>query len=363
MTTNYLSPVFNEQTFNASGDPAVSWQVETYVAGTSTHLATYTTQSGTTQQANPIILNARGEPTNPIWLGAGQVYKFVLKDDAGAVIRTIDNVGGINDTSLSVSEWNSSGYTPTYISAVSFSVVGDKTSDFAPGRRIRSTNSGGTIYSTIASSSYSSGTGLTTVTIRNDSGTLDAGLSTIDIGILMPTNSAVPNSQTFRQTMGLGYGDDIASAATIDFRARTGNIVRVTGTTTITVATMNNGDDFYVVAVGALPLNISGVISYTCTAGDTLHFVQDGNGAQHVSIEMTSVSNQIQPVATPTLNSNAMTLPGVAFSLDFRNATLATGGVTRIIGTPSHLVVPAGATLGTQNNVKATLYDIVLLNV
>lgn len=361
MTTNYLSPVFNEQTFNASGDPAVSWQVGTYVAGTSTALATYTTQSGTTQQANPIILNARGEPTNPIWLGAGQVYKFVLKDDAGAVIRTIDNVGGINDTSLSVSEWNSSGYTPTYISAISFSVVSDKTTDFATGRRIRSTNSGGTIYSTIESSSYSSGTGLTTVTVRNDSGTLDAGLSTIDIGILMPTNSSVPNSQTFRQTMGLGYGDNIASAATVDFTARTGKIVRVTGTTQITTATMSNGDDFYVIADGALPLNIAGVISYNCTAGDVLHFVQDGSGAQHISIESSSAIVQIQQISA-SVAANALTISASALSLNFRSTTLGSGAVTRVSGTPSNLVISSGSTLGTVNAVQSDIAILAINN-
>lgn len=291
MPTNYLSPVFNEQTFDASGNPLVGGQIETYVAGTSTPLATYTTQSGTTQQANPIILNARGEPANPIWLGSGQLYKFILKDSGGSLIRTIDNVGGVNDTSISVSEWVSSGFTPTYISTVSFSVQGDKTTDFAAGRRVRSTNSGGTVYSTVVTSAYSSGTGLTTVTVRNDSGTLDAGLSAVDVGILTPVNPSVPNSQAFRQAMGLGWGTDIASAATLDLTARTGNIVRITGTTTTTAVTLNNGDQVWCYAVAAWPLTynattmpLPGGVNYTCAAGDIVIFTKDGSGTISIQI-------------------------------------------------------------------------------
>lgn len=317
MPTNYLSPVFNEQTFDASGSPLVGGKIETYVAGTSTPLATYTTQSGTTQQANPIILNARGEPANPIWLGAGQLYKFILKDSGGSLIRTIDNVGGVNDTSISVSDWVSSGFTPTYISAVSFSVQGDKTTDFAAGRRVRSTNSGGTVYSTVATSSYSSGTGLTTVTVRNDSGTIDAGLSAVDVGILTPVNPSVPNSQAVRQALGLGWGTDIASAATLDLTARTGNIVRITGTTTTTAVTLANGDQVWCYAVAAWPLTynattmpLPGGKDYTCVAGDIVVFTKDGNGT--ISVRISNKNTLLSDIGVRFSTGNVV---GVASSI------------------------------------------------
>lgn len=366
---NYLSPVFNEQTFNASGSPLVGGQVETYIAGSSTPLATYTTQSGTTPQANPIILNARGEPTNPIWLAAGKLYKFVLMDALGSVIRTIDNVGGVNDTSLSVSEWQASGFAPTYISAVSFTVIGDRTGDFAAGLRIRSTNSGGTIYSTISSSSYSSGTGLTTVTVRNDSGTLDAGLSAVDVGILTPVNPSVPNSQAFRQAMGLGYGADIASAATLDLTARTGAIVRITGTTATTAVTLANGDRVLCYAVGAWPLTynvttmpLPGASNYTCSAGDLIEFFKDNSGTISVNIYR---KNGI-PVVTlntfdvgGTVAANALTVTLQPCSISFRSTTLTSGSPTTVTTASAlTLTVPSGATLGTVNAVQS---DVVVL--
>lgn len=72
--------------------PLVGGKVYTYVGGTvSTPKATYTDSTGATEQANPVILDARGEAS--IWLGAG-AYKIVLKDADDATIWTVDGVSG-----------------------------------------------------------------------------------------------------------------------------------------------------------------------------------------------------------------------------------------------------------------------------
>lgn len=229
---NFLSPLFNEQTFTANGDPAVGYKVNTYEAGTSTPIDTFTTKNGSTAQSNPIVLNARGAPDDVIWLAQGVSYKFVLTDANDVVIDTFDNISGINDTSVSSGEWTASGYTPTYIGATSFSLVGDRTGEFLVGRRVRSTNTGGTTYSLITGSSYSSGTGLTTVTLSNDSGTLDAGLSVVDLAILTPDNPSLPNSQEARQALGLEIGVDVAAAGSVTSSGQTMATSRLLGRTT-----------------------------------------------------------------------------------------------------------------------------------
>jgi hypothetical protein len=89
----------------------------------------------------------------------------------------------------SLAEWQSLGQTPTYISATSFSVPGDLTTTLQPGRRLQTTNTGGTIYSTIVTSAYTS---LTTVTVVNDSGVLDSGLSVVNFGLLSAQNRSIP---------------------------------------------------------------------------------------------------------------------------------------------------------------------------
>jgi hypothetical protein len=196
----YFSPVGNDQTFDANGDPLNAGQIETYLAGSSTPAATYTDDTGGTQQSNPIILNSLGYPTlGPIWLTGGVSYKFVIKNSLGATLRTIDNISGINDASVSQSEWVVSGFTATYINATSFSVPGDQTTVLQINRRLRTTNTSGFVYSSITNSVFAAG--ITTVTLVNDSGVLDVGLSVVEYGLLGATNSSIPAIDVTRFTM------------------------------------------------------------------------------------------------------------------------------------------------------------------
>jgi len=85
-----LSPPPKTQFLDASGAPLVGGKVYTYAAGTTTPQATYTTSAGTVPNANPVILNARGEAD--IWYDNGVSYKVVLRDSADATIWTVDNI-------------------------------------------------------------------------------------------------------------------------------------------------------------------------------------------------------------------------------------------------------------------------------
>ncbi len=188
----YLSPVCNGQTFDANGDPLTGGQIEIYLAGSSTPAATFTDDTGSTPQSNPIILNSLGYPTlGSIWLTGGLSYKFIIKNSFGVTLRTIDDIPGINDASVSQSEWVESGFTPTYISATSFSVPGDQTMILQINRRVRTTNTSGLVYSTISNSVFAAG--ITTVTLTNDSTTLDAGLSLVAYALLAADPLSVPN--------------------------------------------------------------------------------------------------------------------------------------------------------------------------
>lgn len=187
----YLAPLCNDQTFDANGDPLTGGQIETYLAGSSTPAATYTDEAGLVQQSNPIILNSLGYPTlGPIWLTGGRKYKFIIKTSLGVTLRSIDNIAGINDASVSQSEWVESGLTPTYISAVSFSVPGDQTGILQIGRRLRTQNTSGFIFSSITNSVFAAG--VTTVTVVNDSGVLDAGLSSVAYSLLSADDPSIP---------------------------------------------------------------------------------------------------------------------------------------------------------------------------
>lgn len=90
-----LSPLPVQKFFDNNGSPLVGGLLFTYVAGTTTKIATYTDASGSTPNTNPIVLNFRGECQ--LWVSPSLAYKFVLSpagdtDPPGNPIWTVDNI-------------------------------------------------------------------------------------------------------------------------------------------------------------------------------------------------------------------------------------------------------------------------------
>jgi len=97
-----LSPIGNgSQFFTNTGVPLAGGLLYTYVAGSSTPLSTYTENTGSIANTNPIVLGTNGRTPSPVWLTAGSSYKFVLSDSSNNVLFTIDNVYGILQTAAS----------------------------------------------------------------------------------------------------------------------------------------------------------------------------------------------------------------------------------------------------------------------
>lgn len=100
MPSVLLSPVGNgQQFFDNNGVPLNGGLIYTYQAGSSTPLSTYTTNSGTVPNSNPIILDAAGRTPQEIWLQTGYTYKFVIQTSAGVTLQTLDNLYPILQTS------------------------------------------------------------------------------------------------------------------------------------------------------------------------------------------------------------------------------------------------------------------------
>ena len=193
------APVNVTQLIPGGNVPASGAKLFGYLAGTSTKQAMYVDNTGTTQWSNPIILDSGGNLTGSkeVWIAAGIPMKFVLApsidtDPPLSPYWSVDNLSGINDLTQTDSEWIG-GPAPTFISATQFSLVGDQTLVFTVNRRVKSTNTAGTIYSTISVSSF--GGGITTITVVNDSGILDAGLSAVFYGLIPPTSNSLPRGQ------------------------------------------------------------------------------------------------------------------------------------------------------------------------
>lgn len=77
-----------EQYFDNAGLPLSGGKLYTYTAGTSIPRATYADNQGLVPNANPVILDSRGEAV-VFWSGT---YKVVLKDANDNIIWTVDNV-------------------------------------------------------------------------------------------------------------------------------------------------------------------------------------------------------------------------------------------------------------------------------
>lgn len=90
-----LAPLAIQKFFDNAGRPAAGYKLFTYIAGTTTKLATYTSNTGAVQNTNPIILDFRGECR--LWIDPTLNYKFVLAPDTDtdpptAPIWTVDNI-------------------------------------------------------------------------------------------------------------------------------------------------------------------------------------------------------------------------------------------------------------------------------
>lgn len=92
---NVLSQTAKQKFFDNNGMPAARYKVFTYQAGTSVKLATYQGPTTGSPNANPIILDYRGEAN--IWTPPNVAYKYVFAgpndtDPPTQPIWTVDNI-------------------------------------------------------------------------------------------------------------------------------------------------------------------------------------------------------------------------------------------------------------------------------
>ncbi len=260
------------QFFDTNGKPLNAGFINTYAAGTTTPLATYTTSLGNVPNGTTITLGVDGRPPQEIWLTAGSAYRFDLLDSSNNLIKTYDNLTGINDIS-GIGEWVLISLIPVFISSTSFSLTGNQTTLLPNGMRLKTANTGGTMYGKVVSSSYAAIPNTTTFVIANDPGAaLDVGLSSVSYSILNPANPSVDSDYVLRKAT------LITSAGVTNIWAIAGDLVHITPGTVTSVTSFGTalyaGNERTVIADGVLTVSNSSAIqiigsaNITTAAGD-----------------------------------------------------------------------------------------------
>jgi hypothetical protein len=247
-----ISPILNAQVVKDNGDPASGWKIFTYIANSTTPQPAYTDSSGSVAHSNPIVLDASGFSTQgEIWLVDGVFYKFVLTDENNVLRRTFNDISGVNDPSqVSGEQWLDLGTAATFLTANSFSLVGDQVGEYHVGRRVQLKLGVSFAYGYITASSFAVDDQLTTVTVKLDNAaTLNNALTQSNLSLLRADHHALPkidyelnsllvdniNATTINMSGAINEAPQVtlASAATVNIGAAASNSILITGTTTI----------------------------------------------------------------------------------------------------------------------------------
>jgi hypothetical protein len=352
-----LRPYPKFKGFDTAGNALDGGLLYTYVAGTSTNLATYTTPAASVANANPVVLDANGEAD--VWFLARD-YKLVLKNSAGVTQWTVDNFDGSNLTVTgAINELKSTDI----VCAATIDL------DAATGNIVHITGSTGPITAfTLASGAERTVVFDSTPTITHNATTLilpggqnivaaagdrmiirGDGANNVRVIAYIRAGGAVPNQ---------AKGTDIVCAATINLNTATGDFVHVTGSTgPVTAITLASGAERTVVFDStptlthhATTLILPGAANITAAAGDRATFRGDGSGNTRCIHYTRANGAALTPAAQALVYLSAVTASDDA-TVDMETTFDSTYDVYLITGT-NVVLATDGTTFGL--NLKIT---------
>ena len=195
------------QFFDNNGVPLAGGLIYTYLAGTSTPEATYTSSTGVTAHANPIVLNAAGRiATGEVWLTSGVEYKFIVQTSLFVQLGSYDNIPSINDfTSIYAALANTSNI------ALGDALIGFKQSNSSG---VLSGAVGKTVHQKLQESVSVKDFGAVGDGVTNDTAAVQAAFNYIaanPVALYVPTGSYLLSAQisvTSNKTINV-YGDGV----------------------------------------------------------------------------------------------------------------------------------------------------------
>ena len=310
------------QFFDNNGNPLAGGLIYTYAAGTTTPIATFTSNSGATANSNPIVLDSAGRTPAQIWLTEGNSYKFVLETSLGVAIKTDDNIfasyqlavdvgitvglgaGGVStniavgDTALDA---NTTGANNTAVGFNALTSNTDGVQNTAVGSQALDANTGGDYntavgYDALSAATtvnYNTGigyralnatvTGAGNTAVGSDALLLTTGANNTAIGYAAGNSLTSGSNNTI-----IGYDAD-ASSATVSNEVTIGNSsvtsLRVPGLTlTAGAKWINNGTQTVAALVAAGTAGAGARAVVTDANATTFHAIVAGGGANVVPV-------------------------------------------------------------------------------
>lgn len=375
-----LLPVPKARFFDNPGAPLSGGLVYTYVAGTTTPLATFTNSSGIVANSNPVILDSAGYAD--IWLIGN--YKIVLKDSAGVQIWSEDNIVAAGTGS---NYYADTGGANAYIInpvPASTGYVAGQLYDVA----ISVANTG-------ASTINVNGLGIKNITYADGSALASGALPTGSVVRLIYDGAefqlqnvkpiVVPvsfTSITLSSYLNEAKAPDLASATSTPIGAAAGNFMHITGTTTITsFDTIQAGtrrilefDGILTLTYNATSVILPGAANITTAAGDCATFVSEGSGNWRcVNYSKASgkavISNIVQPAITGFLPTAQTFTSNVISSMTISSGNANDSTFAQILSTGSTLawnITNGNAANGYQGGTtlpnSSTIHFYVMIN-
>jgi hypothetical protein len=333
--------------------------IYTYEGGSfSVEQATYSENTGSVANPNPIVLDASGQNNNPLWMIAGSAYNIVLKDANNNILRfVVDYIApltGLSGSGGPSAIWQSVP-APTYVNATTFLVPGNYVTDFAVGNRVQFDIASGAFYGTVTAVSFSGGN--TQVTLQNDSTAIDASLSavfwslnvvggaTVDAGAVSYTggltysNPATVGGQlVLAQTAVTNLNNEVAGLQLTWVTAGTEPAYTITPSPAATAyaANMTYNVVFNATATGTPTLSVSGL--------GAIPLVQlQSDGSYTAAIITANLTTQViyngtnfvlqNPIPPPTSSVVASGNVGPTYYVKFVDGTIFQWGSNNITGT------------------------------
>ena len=266
----HLLPVVKARFVDSNGDPLVGGKVYTYQAGTSTPLATYTDKGAGTPNANPVILDSRGEAD--IWLDSSN-YKITVHDSSDALIWTVDNVKSVNDGSIVAAMLASDSVTTAKIAdgAITFAKLGS---------------------GVLGNANHTDITSDYTVLVSDEIVLVDAQSG--DLTITLPSVASAANKIiTIKRVDNTDIFTDVCLAASVSVANDTftmtshpfSNLDRVQLTTTSALPTgLSLATDYYIIYVDANTVKFA-TSRANAQVGTAIDLTSQGTGAHTVTSE------------------------------------------------------------------------------